>query len=232
MLSTLPPACPTRCRSSRQARAPHDVVAVGAAALGAPDDVVALAAAGGAPDDVVAFAAVGAPDDVVAFAVDGAPRRCCRRRASATCPTRCCRTRRCAHAVPQTMLSPSPSVDRAPDHVARPGAAGRLDDAVLQLLVAPEDRLAPQRVGRIARARAPAARGTAPGRPRPWCSGSRRPASARRSRMSCAVYSMIALTRFGVSFGLACSISATRAGHDRRRHAGARQAQIRLVQPC
>ena len=121
-----PAAVPhTMLSSSSQRRAPDDVLAVGAAAVGAPDDVVAVAAAR-------------VPQTMLSTVVSPCPRRCCRRRVD-RCPTRCCRRRRDGApddvvarrggSVPHTMLSPSPSrASRAPARCSAAQALrGRLD---------------------------------------------------------------------------------------------------------
>ena len=157
--------CPTRCCRTRRRRRPCPrrccrTPARARSSARAPDDVVALVLGRSRP----------------------CPRRCCRRPAP-RCPTRCCRTPVAgSHSVPHTMLSPSPSSNAPHTVFERPGAARRLDDAVLQLVVAPDGSSCP--TARSTGYGWPGLRrhrGTSPGRPRPWCSGSRRPASAGRS---------------------------------------------------
>src|SRR5262249_52996996 len=101
---------------ARARRAPHDVVALTGAARGAPHDVVGLARAG-APAAGVAFLRPRPPPDVVALL-------------------------RAARRAPHDVVAFT-GRGRAPHRVGRPGAALRLDDAALDLVVAPQDRLAP-----------------------------------------------------------------------------------------
>src|SRR5262249_57807976 len=103
--------------------------AVGAAAVGAPDDGGAVRAAPddvvtvprAAPDDVVARVRA-APDDVVAIA---------------------------AHRAPDDVVAGVPErLHRAPHDVVGPGVRRWLDHAVRQSVVAPDDRPAPDRLNR------------------------------------------------------------------------------------
>ena len=166
-----------------------------------------------------ARAAGRAPHDVVGLAVS-CPRRCCRLRgrpvpqtmlsASSTerCPTRCCRTRWSRRSCPTRCCRLTVFASRPRDvRSAQALPAGLMTPR--SAVVAPEDGLAPRRAGRV---RWPACGAVEELREvdralRVQEAGALR--SAGRSRTSCAVYWMIAFTRFGVSFGFACSISAT-----------------------
>ena len=188
--------------SSSRARAPDDVVVV--ACGGAPHDVVVVAC-GGAPDDVVVIASPGAPDDVV------------RRRQRPR--------HRCAGS----------GMHGTPGDAERPRVALRQRDAAGHAVVPPDD--AARTTGSIrsrscrraaltrGRRRKKLAMRTAP------CALSR-PAPCGERRLLAALLRGVLRgspsPRSASASGFASSINATVAGHDRRRHARAAQAQVRL----
>src|SRR5882762_11213221 len=104
-------------------RAPDGVVAIGATAVGAPYDVVTTG--DGAPHDVVADER-GAPHDVVAGG--GAPQDVVAE----------------GHRAPHDVVArEAQGFRRAPDDVVGPRVGGRLDEAVRQAMVPPEDLATP-----------------------------------------------------------------------------------------
>ena len=111
--------------------APDDVVAVSAAAVGAPDDVVAITRR--TPDDVVAVARR-APDNVVAVA--GAPDDVA---AAIIGPARC---------APDDVVAVVGDFRRSPEDARFPRVRRRQHQAAGQLVVAPDEVLAPHRLDR------------------------------------------------------------------------------------
>ena len=138
-----------------------------------------------------------------------------------------CRTSSSRTATPHSTGAPVVGQPAAPDHVRRPRIRVGRNAAALDKVDCPRSPGGSSPSWPDTR-RSPARRGTSPAPRRPGRSGSPRPASGRRAwECTSAVYCRIALIRVRRQLRVRLEHQRDGAGHDRRRHARAAQAQIR-----
>ncbi len=207
--------CPTRCCRRRRRSVPQTMLSSSSPVpqtMLSPSSAVPhtmLSPSSAVPHTMLSPSSRGAPHDVVAV-VGGAPHDVVA--VVARCPTRCCRNRRLAAGAPDDVvavvalrLGPAPVPLQASRRCRRDRGQPPVSRWLPQMMCLLHSRL----IGSVDARRARARR-TARGAPRRARSGSPRPAQRVRSPgYACAVYCRIAFTRFGVSVGFACSISAT-----------------------